>query len=309
MPDRSAADGRYATRSGRPPEPELVVPDLGSTVRWHEHDFPHPLARWHTHPEVEIHLIRRSSGLALVGDYAGRFRPGHLAIVGAHLPHNWISDLTPGEIISGRDVVLQIDPDRIRGLARYMPEATDALRLFRQAARGIVYVGPCARAAADDMEGIGSSTGLERIHHLFRLLALLLHAPDAERRVLSQMSGNAELDTIAQDRIDTIFGYINDNLTGEVRLTDAAKAVSMSPSALSHFFTRTAGRGFVETVRRIRVIRACSLLVDTDDPISSICHDVGFRNLSNFNRQFRAETGMTPREYRRGRDRVMGAAP
>nr|WP_269451740.1 AraC family transcriptional regulator [Tessaracoccus coleopterorum] len=56
--------------------------------------------------------------------------------------------------------------------------------------------------------------------------------------------------------------------------------------------------GFVQMVRRLRIIRACHLLASTSMPISEICYLVGFGNLSNFNRQFRAETGTTPRRYR-----------
>ncbi|PWD94497.1 hypothetical protein DEJ38_08755 [Kocuria rosea] len=32
------------------PVRELVIPDPSRSVRWHEHDWPHPLARWHYHP-------------------------------------------------------------------------------------------------------------------------------------------------------------------------------------------------------------------------------------------------------------------
>ena len=40
-------------------------------------------------------------------------------------------------------------------------------------------------------------------------------------------------------------------------------------------------------------------LVETDRPISVIAADVGFSNLSNFNRRFRALRHMTPKEFRR----------
>ena len=73
------------------PVRELVIPDPSSSVRWHEHDWPHPLARWHYHPEVEVHLIRESSGTVMAGDWAGPFGPGHLSLMGSFLPHNWIS--------------------------------------------------------------------------------------------------------------------------------------------------------------------------------------------------------------------------
>ena len=49
----------------------------------------------------------------------------------------------------------------------------------------------------------------------------------------------------------------------------------------------------------MRVWRARTLLAETDVPITDICFEAGFNNLSNFNRYFRLETGFTPREYRK----------
>jgi len=285
--------------TGRSPTTEIVVPDLESSVRWHQHDFPHPLARWHTHPEVEVHLIRRSTGLAFVGDHIGPFAPGHFVLVGALLPHNWISDLEPGDLVENRDVVLQIDPDRINRLAEELPEAAEAISLFHSANRGIEYTGRTAVQAADELEHVGDSTGLERLYRVFGLLYLLARAPRHEQRTLSQGTARAPLDAPTQLKVDTVLRYVTDNLAGEVRLDEAARAVGMTPSGLSRFFTRAAGRGFADTVRRLRVIRACTLLFQTDRPVAEICFDAGYQNLSNFNRQFRAETGMTPREYRR----------
>lgn len=285
--------------TGRSPATEIVVPDLESSVRWHQHDFPHPLARWHTHPEVEVHLIRRSTGLAFVGDHIGPFAPGHFVLIGSHLPHNWISDIGSDELVEGRDVVLQIDPERIDRLAQVLPEAAEAVTLFRAANRGIEYTGRTAVEAAGELERVGCSAGLERLHRIFAVLGLLARAPRDEQRTLSQGTARAPLDVPAQRNVDTVLRYITDNVAGEVRLDEAARIVGMTPSGLSRLFTRAAGRGFAETLRRLRVIRACTLLFETDRPIADICFDAGYQNLSNFNRQFRLETRMTPREYRR----------
>ncbi len=37
----------------------------------------------------------------------------------------------------------------------------------------------------------------------------------------------------------------------------------------------------------------------TDEKVLTIAHDTGFDSLSNFNRQFKARYGVTPREYRK----------
>jgi len=52
-------------------------------------------------------------------------------------------------------------------------------------------------------------------------------------------------------------------------------------------------------VRMLRIARTRVLLKEAYAGIVGICFDVGFSNLSNFNRQLLREVGMTPRVYRR----------
>lgn len=42
---------------------------------------------------------------------------------------------------------------------------------------------------------------------------------------------------------------------------------------------------------------ACKLLLSQEYPVSQICFESGFNNLSNFNRVFKKITGQTPRAY------------
>ena len=93
--------------------------------------------------------------------------------------------------------------------------------------------------------------------------------------------------------------YVTDNTTGEVRMARAATLVAMREPTFSRFFKRNVGCTFVEYVRKLRIAQACKLLADTSRPITDICFDVGFRNISNFNRRFLAEKGMPPSRYRR----------
>jgi AraC-like DNA-binding protein len=294
--------------SGEPPVREVIVPDVDSMVRWFEHDYPHPLARWHWHPEIEIHLIREGRGLALVGDHLSGFSAGHLVMVGSGLPHDWISDIGPGLVISGRDVVLQIHPDRMAQVAGVAPEAAEAVRFFHAARRGIEFTGQTAVDASRELEAMGGASGIGLLSHLFALLTLLARAPDADRAVLASRAATGGPDLGGDPRVDTVLQYLTDTLTDDIRMSDAAALVGMSPSAFSRFFTAMAGRGFSATVRRLRINRACRLLLETPKPVTDICYEVGYANLSNFNRQFRAETGTTPRAYRRTAGSGKGAA-
>lgn len=293
----NAAPAALAGRvSGQKSARELVLPDPSSGIRWFQHDYPMPMARWNHHPEYELHLIRKGTGKVLVGDHIGRFSAGHVALIGPNLPHDWISDLAPHEAIVERDAVLQFDGPRLRQAFTLFPEMEELGDLLDSAARGIEFLGATARDAATGIEAVGRTSGLERLGHLFTLFALLTRSPESDRVYLAgalfAAGGRAEFDTVVR--------YVLDNIEGEVRMAEAARMAGMNEATFSRAFKRMSGHNFVDFVRKLRVAQACRLLRQTDMPVSSICFDVGFGNLSNFNRQFRAETGTSPRAYRLG---------
>ena len=72
----------------------------------------------------------------------------------------------------------------------------------------------------------------------------------------------------------------------------------MSESRFSRFFRRSTGNTFTDFVNRVRINRACQLLMETDRQITHICYEVGFQNVANFNRRFREIKGLTPSEFR-----------
>ena len=50
---------------------------------------------------------------------------------------------------------------------------------------------------------------------------------------------------------------------------------------------------------KLRISRACDLLANSGLPVTDVCYEVGYSNISNFNRNFRRQRGSTPTEYRR----------
>ncbi|MET7807480.1 AraC family transcriptional regulator [Micromonospora chersina] len=68
-------------------------------------------------------------------------------------------------------------------------------------------------------------------------------------------------------------------------------------------FIRTFRATFGETphryLQRRRVERAMYLLVQTDQPVTEICHLVGFGSLGTFSRTFHGIVGESPSAYRR----------
>lgn len=291
-------------RSTTPEDPtspvrELVIPDPSSSVRWHQHDWPHPLARWHYHPEVEVHLIRESSGMVMAGDYAGPFGPGHLSVMGSFLPHNWISHRDDDEVVHHRDAVLQFDQERFLAAAGTLPELEALRPLLEVAARGIEFTGRTALTGAEAMEAVNGTFGLRRLAAVAELLGLLAESPETERRYLDSHGGSYRLGAEEAEVFNRALTHITEHLADRMLVPDVADAVGLSRDAFSRLFAKATGVGFNRTVTRMRLTEACRLLRGTDLPVSDICYRVGFTNLSNFNRHFRATTGTTPSRYRR----------
>ncbi|MDU0347339.1 helix-turn-helix domain-containing protein [Actinomyces sp. MRS3W] len=279
---------------------EVIVPDVGSTVRWWTHGYPDPLARWHHHPEIEFHLIRSGSGQMLAGDRTIDFRAGQVSLMGPHVPHNWLSDLAPGEFLPDRDVLCQVLPDRLLDAAAYLPELTAVQVLVDRSRRGIILTGASAEQAAATLVRMGEGSVLGRLITLLELVEIFLAAPDSEWHTVTSEGYVPSLDDETAQRINTVLSYVEDNLAGKISMTRAAALVALSPSAFSRFFHTTAGITFSALVRRRRIARACHLLRTTDLPVARVSALSGYTNLANFNRRFRTETGTTPSAYRRG---------
>ncbi len=282
---------------------EVVPPDPDHSVRWVEHSYPSPVARWNYHPEYEIHLIRKGTGKFIVGDHIGTFEAGHVALVGSGLPHDWVSDLEPGEVLENRDAVIQFDAKWLEQTAALVPELAEVKPLLEQSARGIEFLGPSAERAAAAIEAMGACTGLERLRHLLELFTVLVKAPDGERRYLADEWFRPQLDGQAAAVVDLVLEYVFSNHAGTVKMSEAAALVGMPEPTFSKYFKRATGQNFSDLVRKLRLAHARRLLEHSDRAISEICYEVGFSNLSNFNRHFLNDAGETPRNYRQ---RVQG---
>jgi AraC-like DNA-binding protein len=276
---------------------EYVMTEASESFLWRCDDYPWERNAWNIHPEYEIHLIRNAAGIALVGDHIGPFEPGHLTIVGSGLPHDWVTATAPGEVIRGRDIVLQFDPERVRRAAGMLPELGHIEPFLTLALRGLAFHGETRRQGAAILDDMGQTHGLDRLSLLLRLLHVL--ASSTEYEVLSSEGFTPNLDPATRDIIQRVLLHVFENFTTDVKLADLAEIAGMSESAFSRFFKKNSGNSFTDHLTRLRINKACKLLADSDMPVTDICFEVGYANISNFNRNFRHQRGVTPSAYRR----------
>ncbi len=294
--------------SPRPPERESEFnrhPDLGyedkleeGFIRFLEHGAPHPLIRWHFHEEFELHLITSTFGKVFVGDYIGNFQPGQLVMTGPHLPHNWISTEYPNdsEKVAIRDKVLQFNPQPLHKAAELIPELRQVLPFLERAANGIEFYGISSDVEAL-MDRIKVSSGLQRMALFTELLAML--SQHQNYRLLSSVQMQSRDNQKRLDQISEIVDYVTENFASPFSMAEVAEKFGMSEPRFSRYFRKATGNTFTDFVNRIRINKASQLLLETEQYISTICYNVGFNNVANFNRRFMEVRGMTPSEFRR----------
>ncbi len=67
---------------------------------------------------------------------------------------------------------------------------------------------------------------------------------------------------------------------------------------VSRKFHKHAGLSFVQYINRLRIELACKLLLREEMSVTKICYEIGFNNVSNFNRQFFLLKNMSPSKFR-----------
>ncbi|MFA7566790.1 MAG: helix-turn-helix domain-containing protein [Alkalispirochaeta sp.] len=122
-----------------------------------------------------------------------------------------------------------------------------------------------------------------RIEFTRRILSLLDHAP--------QPIGNSFVRNVRE--------FIQNHYQTDIRLTDIAGHLNLSPSHCSREISRHFGLSFRQVLRDIRLEAARQLLADAKLSIREVADNAGFSDANYFSRVFHAEHGMSPRDFRR----------
>lgn len=279
-------------------QPEIEIVDRSiRSIRYLEHGWPTELCRWHSHAEYELHFVVETHGKAFIGDYIGDFTPGTLVMTGPNLPHNWVTDEFRSKAVPIRDMLVQFSQTSFDNIIKAFPEFSSMNSMLELAQSGVEFVGFDPATAKAHLEAIRDAKGAERIVAFLRLMVCV--NDHEEKKVLSVSKLVQPEGDRRRVRIGRVIDYIVTNFAEELSVETAAEIAGMSPATFSRNFQAGTGNRFVEFVNRVRIGRACSRLYATNDQISSICYDVGFQNLANFNRHFLKMKGMSPSVYRK----------
>ena len=253
---------------------------------------------WHCHPEYELTLTINGRGSRYVGDSISSFSDPDLVLLGPNLPHSWSSERLADPNSPLATYVMWFTHSWVESLGRDFTEFKQILTLFQQSRRGICFSQECSRQVGEIVVEMPDMNPRQRFARILDVLDLILN--DQQPVLLSSADFAAGLEPPnIQARLDRALGFINEHYASDLSVPQIADACGMAESSFYRFFKRHMKQSVVSYITGLRIGRACAMLLETDLPISEISCQVGYNNLSNFNRRFRAVKKVSPRDFRK----------
>lgn len=103
------------------------------------------------------------------------------------------------------------------------------------------------------------------------------------------------------NHVVAILGYLSQNYS-HTSLEETAAFFGYAPNYLGKMLKNYTGKTYTEIITEYQMERACELLKENRLSITEISQEVGCFDASHFTRKFKKQYGISPTEYRSGKE-------
>ena len=250
----------------------------------------------HYHPEFELTLTRHSRGTRYIGSDIEGFGELDLVLVGANCAHTW-DTAQEAKGVHAQVQVVFFTLDWLQTLeAQGLPELRMVNRWIGTVRQGVIFSQALIARVLPLFDALEATQGLESLSVLLQIVNAL--PSDGQARHVGAF-GALPAGTGNDRRIEAALAYLQQHYRNSVRLEDIAAAAATSNSTLKRVFQDRLAMSVTDVLIQLRIGHASHLLVSTDWPIHRVASESGFANLGHFFRQFSAQKGCTPAQFRR----------
>ncbi len=252
--------------------------------------------RFHQHEEIQISIILDGEGDLIVGDTVCHFAPNDVLILDGNMPHLFRSD--PTDNGNAHMLSLFFTKDSFGKDFFGLSELRSLETLFRQIESGIKMQGGQSEIKSLFLE-IKNASPLERLILFLKLLQHIHMSPSAP--LASYVSTRSYTETEGE-RMNNVLNHTVNHFGREVTLQEIAEIAHLTPNAFCRYFKQRTRKTYFQFLMEVRLEHACRLLRKQPDlSVLEVSEASGFRNISNFNRKFKAYKGVTPTVFRKNK--------
>ena len=261
-------------------------------IRVEVDDLPKFYPIFHFHDELQITLIRQGEGVLFAGSGFTSFQPSDIFILGSNLPHVFKSS---PESKRARSVSLYFLPDFAGDGFWHIMETKTIRSIIEDSVKGLKVSSGKNTSLINQMEILVNANPAKR---LTGLLDMMDEISRSKKEIISTVTYANPLSGYHTKRMDNIISYIMKNFNHAINLEEISSIASMSPESFCRFFKLKTRKTFTSYLNEVRINNAIKLFMSGNTPIADAAYESGFRNLSNFNRQFLKITGKRPGELK-----------
>ncbi|MDD5687370.1 MAG: AraC family transcriptional regulator [Elusimicrobia bacterium] len=253
---------------------------------------------YHFHPfAMEFQYIRSGKGFYFINDKSNTFKDKSIFIIHGRDIHTYIKGKNPSRV---NKTTLYFKKSFFKDSLSHQPFIKSIFDCNKNFPHQICF----SEKEADDIELILHmlEKEWERKGENFRevIKSLLTTFLVLIKRSMSNKEKNISSLKEHNPIIDEVLDYIDKHFKEHITLPDLSKQVGYSSYHISRLFKKFTGLSFRELVDNKRVIEAKRILeTDNSKKVISIAYEVGFSDLSAFNRNFKRLTSTIPSLYRK----------
>lgn len=252
-------------------------------------------APWHFHPEYELTFISKGEGIRYVGNSVEKFEVGDFVLIGSNLPHCWKDSIqNKGSV---KSLIFQWNDDILGENWIEKNEFKNIKTLLNLALKGIKFKNINPKKIEHKLAKIINQTPFEKLISFVQLLDELSDYKEIETLTTTGFTPN--LNIKANNRIDKVYDYVQENYDKKIKLNEASKLVSMGDEAFCRFFKKSLNKSFFTFVNEYRINLACKSLIETNKQVSQIAYNCGYESLPFFYRQFQKFMNCSPLQFKK----------
>jgi AraC-like DNA-binding protein len=270
------------------------------SFRLQEDSVPHFYDYLHQHPETQLTLILSSEGKVIAGDYIGTFKPGDVFLIGPNLPHVFRNDAKyydESNETKAHSVSVFFEWQSFGEKFLSMPELKGLQEFNKLCERGLYIKDPIRNRIAQLVKRLFRTNDMDRLIVLLKILNILSSVKDYTPLASSGIYN--DFDEIDGKKLADVYRFTMSGYHRKIQLDEVAAVANMTTNSFCRYFKKRTRKSYIDFLTEIRIGQARKLLQEKDLSISQICFEVGFNNLSNFNRKFRELCAITPTEFKK----------